>query len=411
MSCEGHTVHGVSCLAAASGLPAPAVVGVRFGSSRRRTRSCAGTYDNFRHRSRRHDSDQYAHIQRQPRVPRFASRPLRVELELRAGIVGLRLLGYPPAPNRPAPRSGPLGSRLDGGVLRRAANRRPHRARNRWTAGAPVGPPVLSGHGFDAPGQVVLGPSTLNELHKRVGDSVIVRTGFSAPIRLRIVGTATMPTAGQAGALHPTMGSGAWLSYTLIPVSVRNPFHSALAGPQAIFVRLQADANPKAAMRAVEQITQDPSVAADRNGVDLACAAASSDRRLPINRYNPGDTCRRSCCRGRDCSWSHPRCGSATASTDNGPLEGAGLHPVAVGGDCRLAVECHGHHWVVIGVPLGVLLGRFLWVLFDTRSMWYLPLAFPSCRSHLSPSVRFCLQIWLLPYRVALQHVLRQHWS
>ena len=43
------------------------------------------------------------------------------------------------------------------------------------TPGAAVAPPVLSGHGLDAPDQVVLGAATLAELHKQVGSTVEVR--------------------------------------------------------------------------------------------------------------------------------------------------------------------------------------------------------------------------------------------
>jgi hypothetical protein len=57
-----------------------------------------------------------------------------------------------------------------------------------------VGPPVLTGHRFDASGQIVLGPGTLAQLHKRVGNTVTVRYGTTAPHSLRIVGTATMPS-------------------------------------------------------------------------------------------------------------------------------------------------------------------------------------------------------------------------
>src|ERR1019366_9393234 len=40
--------------------------------------------------------------------------------------------------------------------------------------GASVTPPLLSGHGFDAAGQVVLGSATLDQLHKHVGGTVRV---------------------------------------------------------------------------------------------------------------------------------------------------------------------------------------------------------------------------------------------
>src|SRR5262249_34782281 len=43
--------------------------------------------------------------------------------------------------------------------------------------GAPIGPPVLSGHGLGGAGQIVLGPITLAQLHKHVGDTVTVDNG------------------------------------------------------------------------------------------------------------------------------------------------------------------------------------------------------------------------------------------
>jgi len=71
----------------------------------------------------------------------------------------------------------------------------------------------LSGHGLDAPGQVVLGAATLAQLHKHLGDTLDVRTRASKPARLRIVGTATLPSLGISATLHTEMGTGALLPY------------------------------------------------------------------------------------------------------------------------------------------------------------------------------------------------------
>jgi hypothetical protein len=71
--------------------------------------------------------------------------------------------------------------------------------------GAAVQPPLLSGHGFDASNQVVLGATTLAELHAHVGGTVTVSNGVAKPTRLTIVGTATMPSIGtqSPGEHHP----------------------------------------------------------------------------------------------------------------------------------------------------------------------------------------------------------------
>jgi putative ABC transport system permease protein len=119
---------------------------------------------------------------------------------------------------------------------------------------APVAPPILSGHSFDAPGQVVLAVGTLGQLHKHLGDTVEVRSGATKPARLRIVGTATLPALGINGTLHTEMGTGALLSYKLIPGAVRNSSTNPDAGPNNIFVRLRPGANPAAARRTLQRL-------------------------------------------------------------------------------------------------------------------------------------------------------------
>ena len=93
--------------------------------------------------------------------------------------------------------------------------------------GASVAPPLLSGHSVDAPDQVVLGAATLADLDKRVGGTVEVRAADSALTELRIVGTATLPAIGVGGSTHLEMGSGALLSYQLIPPGQRDLFDGA----------------------------------------------------------------------------------------------------------------------------------------------------------------------------------------
>jgi ABC-type antimicrobial peptide transport system permease subunit len=109
------------------------------------------------------------------------------------------------------------------------------------TPGAAVAPPLLSGHPFDAPDQVVLGALTLAQLHKHIGDTVLVSGGGTAPTRLRIVGTAAMPAIGSNGT-HLEMGTGALLSSTLLSSLARNPLDAPVTGPNAIFVRLRRGA-------------------------------------------------------------------------------------------------------------------------------------------------------------------------
>ncbi len=120
------------------------------------------------------------------------------------------------------------------------------------TPGATVAPPLLSGHGLQASNQVVLGASTLRSLHKRVGDTVQVRIHGSKPVRLTIVGTATLPPIGVAGSSHLEMGTGAVLSYRIIPPAARDLFE-VTPGPNAILVRTKGG-NSRAALASLQSI-------------------------------------------------------------------------------------------------------------------------------------------------------------
>ena len=111
--------------------------------------------------------------------------------------------------------------------------------------GAPVQPPLLSGHDLQASGQVVLGAGTLRQLHKSVGDTVVVRAHGSKPVTLTVVGTATLPPIGVAGSSHLEMGTGAVLPFRLIPAADRN-LYDVSPGPNAILIRTKDGAGPKA---------------------------------------------------------------------------------------------------------------------------------------------------------------------
>ncbi|HTZ08446.1 MAG TPA: FtsX-like permease family protein, partial [Acidimicrobiales bacterium] len=104
--------------------------------------------------------------------------------------------------------------------------------------GAAVQPPVLSGHDLQGPDQVVLGATTLAQLHTHLGARIVVHDVAGGSRTLTVVGTATMPTLGFAGS-HLEMGSGALTDFRLLPAAVRDPFADPLAGPEDILVDLR----------------------------------------------------------------------------------------------------------------------------------------------------------------------------
>ena len=119
-------------------------------------------------------------------------------------------------------------------------------------AHAAIAPPVLSGHGLNGPGQVVLGAGTLAQLHKRVGDTVVLH-GDGITGRARVVGTATLPTIGEVISIHPTMNTGALIPSSAVPATLEDLYGPA-SGPNAMLIRLRPGSDPAAAYRSLEKI-------------------------------------------------------------------------------------------------------------------------------------------------------------
>jgi predicted lysophospholipase L1 biosynthesis ABC-type transport system permease subunit len=230
--------------------------------------------------------------------------------------------------------------------------------------GAPVGPPLLSGQGFSRADQVVLGATTLAELHKHIGDTVEVRTAGSALTKLTIAGTATMPSIGVVGSSHLEMGTGALLSYKLIAPGARNVFDETVPGPNGILVRLKPDANPAAGRASLETIVRkNPQIAGGGGsllgverpaeilnyrtlgatptllGVALAAGAVVA---LGLTLVTSVRRRRTDLALLKTLGFTRRQLASAIAWQAS----------VAVGIGCA------------IGIPLGIVLGRFLWELF-----------------------------------------------
>jgi hypothetical protein len=111
-----------------------------------------------------------------------------------------------------------------------------------------VQPPVLSGTELRTKHQIILGASTLAALHAHIGGTVEVNTG-SGPTRLVVAGTATMPAI-----MGPGMGVGAVIDYRLIPPEIRNAQGNTVPGPQVFFVRTRGG-DSEAALRSLELVS------------------------------------------------------------------------------------------------------------------------------------------------------------
>ena len=129
---------------------------------------------------------------------------------------------------------------------------------------APFLPPVLSGQRVTGNRQIVLGAATLAQLHKKLGDVVVLSYGapkdapaYIPPTRLRIVGTATLPSIGNTGVLHPSMGTGGIVEDDAVPGAFRRTLTSPdpnLNGPALVAVRLRKGVSPASGRAALERI-------------------------------------------------------------------------------------------------------------------------------------------------------------
>ncbi len=140
---------------------------------------------------------------------------------------------------------------------------------------ASFGPPILSGHAVEGSGQVVLGGTTLAQLHKHLGDTVVLSYGspqiapvYVPPTTMRIVGTATFPAIGNAGSLHVSMGTGVMVPEGVEPPAMRQALTSPdpnQNGPGLVAVRLRSGVSASAALASLHRIADTASRVVDQD--------------------------------------------------------------------------------------------------------------------------------------------------
>jgi hypothetical protein len=247
-----------------------------------------------------------------------------------------------------------------------------------------VAPPILSGHGLDANNEIVMGSATLAELHKHVGDTVYLSEGTprSAPfyiprIPLLVVGTATFPAIGYSSiiASQPSMGTGALVSSSVEPVAWRRAQTSPdpmLNGPQYVFVRRAKGAGAAATLAGLQQIA-----AAANQAINADPRAAGNDDVTLVGVQRPAQIVDYRTIGATPLVLASGLAAGAvlalgltvTASVrrrrrDLALLKTLGFtrHQLSAAIACQSTVAAI--IGVVVGTPLGIVIGRQLWVLF-----------------------------------------------
>ncbi len=234
---------------------------------------------------------------------------------------------------------------------------------------APVAPPLLSGHGLQGRGQVVLGTETLRRLHKRVGEFVELGVGAGQLTKLRIVGTATFPAFG--GSPHTEMGIGALLDYQLIPESSRNIFNLPGGGPNVALVRMRQPSSAVALSRL--------------HAVAATLARAAQDSVIVVPVQRPAEIADSGTLRATPSILASALAAGAVLALaltliasvrrrrrDLALLKVLGFTRRQVATALAWQSAIAAFFGIVVGVPVGVLAGRQLWTLF-ARSIYAVP--------------------------------------
>jgi predicted lysophospholipase L1 biosynthesis ABC-type transport system permease subunit len=225
---------------------------------------------------------------------------------------------------------------------------------------------VLSGHGLQSADQVVLGALTLAQLHKQVGDTVRVTSGSSPARRLRIVGTAAMPVLGSSGGPHLEMATGAVLASQLLPTTGRNPFDNPIPGPNAVLIRLKSGYAQATELHSLAKIAQATSNTANF-GVSLQGVQDFRPAEI-VNYRSLGDT---PVFLGAGLAAAAIAALALTlvASVrrrrrDLALLKTLGFTKRQLAATIAWQSTIVALIGTIVGVPLGIALGRWLWDLF-----------------------------------------------
>jgi len=228
-----------------------------------------------------------------------------------------------------------------------------------------VGPPIQSGHALEARNQIVLGGTTLADLHKQVGDTVHASYGTSSTeTTLRIVGTATMPAVGPGLGLDLSMGTGAVVSDLFIPAGVRNPA-SGPPGPNAYFVRLHNGVSSSASRRSLQRIVR--ALDSDPNAAPISVLSVQRPAEI-VNYRTMGSTpafLGVGLAAGAVVALGLTLIASVRRRRrDFAVLRTLGFTGRQLGSVVAWQSSVAVTVGTIIGVPLGVILGRVLWNLF-----------------------------------------------
>jgi hypothetical protein len=243
-------------------------------------------------------------------------------------------------------------------------------------APAAFSPPILSGHVLTAPDQIVVGAATLVELHKRVGDHVLVSYGTAAQSLSRsllIVGTTTLPAIGISEGLHTSMGTGALVPNAAFPMLSEQGYPAQCNGPNMALVRFRKGVAPAAADASLRHIAAAANAeftsASSSNACSLLVSVLGVQQPAQIRDYGTVGASPAVLASGLAGGAIVALGFTLVASVrrrrrELALLKALGFTQRQLAATISWQASVAGVVGVVVGLPLGIALGRWLWSLF-----------------------------------------------
>ncbi len=257
------------------------------------------------------------------------------------------------------------------------------------TKPGPVDPPLLSGHEIDTKHEIVVGASTLAVLHKKLGSTVTVSYGspsdapvYVPPTPLKVVGIATMPAIGTAGTLHVSMGTGVELPTSVEPAAMQRALHSPdpnQNGPNIAVVQLRSGVTAAAGRASVQRIADSATkvMAADPMTTGDTYNVLGVQRPAEIVNYQSTGATPATLAAGLAAGAVVALGLTLTASVrrrrrDLALLKTLGFTQGQLATAVAWQASVAATVGIIVGVPAGIALGRWLWSLF-ARAIYAVP--------------------------------------
>jgi len=243
-------------------------------------------------------------------------------------------------------------------------------------APAALSPPILSGHALTAPDQIVFGQASLAGLHKRVGDRVLVSYGTgprSVSRSLLIVGTTTLPAIGISEGLHTSMGTGALVPNAAFPMLSEQGYPAQCNGPNMALVRFRKGVSAASGQASLQQIAKaanaEFSSAPGNNACSLLVSVLGVQQPAQIRDYGTVGASPAVLASGLAGGAIVALGFTLVASVrrrrrELALLKALGFTQRQLAAAISWQASVAGVVGVVVGLPLGVAVGRWLWTLF-----------------------------------------------